>query len=494
MYRPGHGYAAGPGRPSPHPRVPRRHRGFCRIIRPVTAPTTQLPMDLVPSRDIYTISRLNREARVLLEGRFPLLWIEGEVSNFARPASGHWYFSLKDSLAQVRCAMFRQNNLRLKFRPEDGMHLLVRARVSLYEGRGEFQLIVEHAEPAGEGLLRLQFEQLKARLAAEGLFDEAHKRPVPTSPQRVGVITSPTGAALRDILSVLRRRAPNIEVVVYPVPVQGESAAAQIAAMVALADARGECDVLLLSRGGGSLEDLWCFNDERVARAIHACRTPIVSGIGHEIDFTIADFVADVRAPTPSASAELVSPDRRERLERFRSLQSRLTQLLLSRLSHRRQQLDWLSRRLVHPGRRLQELSQRLDDVSARLGTAMTAQLQRRHLLLLRQSGRLDAQNPLQRLRLLHHRLLQLQRQVSAAMQSRLQQAGARLTPVVRALHAVSPLATLERGYAIVVDAQTRILRDARKSAPGDRVVARLAHGQLRCTVDAVVDPESPAG
>jgi exodeoxyribonuclease VII large subunit len=454
----------------------------------MTEPRTQLPMDLAPQREVYTISRLNREARVLLEGRFPLLWIEGEVSNFARPASGHWYFSLKDSMAQVRCAMFRQNNLRLRFRPEDGMHLLVRARASLYEGRGEFQLIVEHAEPAGEGLLRLQFEQLKARLAAEGLFDDGNKQPLPTSPRRVGVITSPTGAALRDILSVLRRRAPNIEVIVYPVPVQGEAAAAQIAAMIALADARAECDVLLLARGGGSLEDLWCFNDERVARAIHACRTPIVSGVGHEIDFTIADFVADVRAPTPSASAELVSPDRREFLDRFRALESRLRQLTLALLSHRRQQLAWLSRRMVHPGRRLQELAQRLDDVSARLGTAVTSQLQRRHLLLLRQTSRLDAQDPRQRLNLLVHQALQLRHRLAAAMQARLQHAGARVAPLLRALHAVSPLATMERGYAIVADAQSRILRDARNSAPGDRITARLARGELQCTVDAVID------
>lgn len=453
----------------------------------MVAPSSQLPMDLTPQREVYTISRLNREARVLLEGRFPLLWIEGEISNFARPASGHWYFSLKDAQAQVRCAMFRQNNMRLKFKPEDGMHLLVRARVSLYEGRGEFQLIVEHAEPAGEGLLRLQFEQLKARLAAEGLFDEAHKQPLPASPRRVGVITSPTGAALRDILSVLKRRAPNIEVVIYPVPVQGATAAPQIAAMIHTADARAECDVLLLARGGGSLEDLWCFNDEVVARAIHACRTPIVSGIGHEIDFTIADFVADVRAPTPSASAELVSPDRRELLAQLRALEARLAQLTTALLGQQRQRLTWLSRRLVHPGRRLQELAQRLDDVSARLGGVMHALLQRRQLQLLRQSSRLDARNPAQRLHLLREQVGQWRQRLMLAAQARLQHCQSRLAPALRALHAVSPLATLDRGYAIVSDSDGSILRDAGGSRKGDRITARLARGELQCTVDAII-------
>ena len=458
----------------------------------MSAPTNQLPMDLAPQRDVYTISRLNREARALLEGRFPLLWIEGEVSNFARPGSGHWYFTLKDAQAQVRCAMFRQNNMRLKFLPQDGMHILVRARVSLYEGRGEFQLIVEHAEPAGEGLLRMQFEALKSKLAAEGLFEESHKRPLPPHPHTVGVITSPTGAAVRDILSVLRRRAPHIGVIIYPVPVQGAAAAAQIAAMIRTADARQECDVILLARGGGSLEDLWPFNEEVVARAIHACRTPVVSGVGHEIDFTIADFVADVRAPTPSASAELVSPDRRELLVQFRGLESRLIQLTGALVARQRERMVWLSRRLVHPGRRLQELAQRLDDVHARMGSAVRTLIHRRHIELAQVASRLAALSPAQRLLLLRGQIAQWRLRLHQSMHNRLQREAARLQPVLRALHAVSPLATLERGYAIVADSQARILRDAGTARIGDRVTARLARGRLHCTVNEISSEDRP--
>ena len=251
-------------------------------------------------RDIYTISRLNREVKSVLEGSFPLLWVEGEISNFAQPASGHWYFSLKDEAAQVRCAMFRGRNRQVGFCPENGMQVLIRARIGLYEARGEFQIIAEHMEEAGDGALRRAFEALKQRLAAEGLFDSAHKRAIPERPRCVGVITSPTGAAVHDILTTLRRRFPALPVVIYPVPVQGEGVAAQIADMLALAGRRADCDVLILARGGGSLEDLWAFNEEVVARAIHACPLPVVSGIGHEVDVTIADFVADQRAAAPS--------------------------------------------------------------------------------------------------------------------------------------------------------------------------------------------------
>ncbi len=471
----------------------RPHGPYSRIILGMST-ANQLPMDLPPQRDVYTISRLNREARALLEGRFPLIWIEGEVSNFARPGSGHWYFTLKDAQAQVRCAMFRQNNMRLKFLPQDGMHLLARARVSLYEGRGEFQLIVEHAEPAGEGLLRMQFEQLKRKLAAEGLFEESHKQPLPPHPRTVGVITSPTGAAIRDILSVLRRRAPQLEVIIYPVPVQGAAAAPQIAAMIRSADARQECDVFLLARGGGSLEDLWPFNEEIVARAIHACRTPIVSGVGHEIDFTIADFVADVRAPTPSASAELVSLDRRELLAQLRGLESRLVQLTGALLARQRERMGWLSRRLVHPGRRLQELAQRLDDVHARMGSAVHTLIHRRHVELARLSARLSALSPGQRLMYLRGQLAQWRLRLVQTMRNRLQQEAARLHPAIRALHAVSPLATLERGYAIVTDARAHVLREAGTARIGDRIAARLARGRLLCTVEeVVVDDRSAA-
>jgi exodeoxyribonuclease VII large subunit len=447
--------------------------------------------DTSAQREVYTVSRLNREARTLLESRFPLIWLEGEVSNFARPGSGHWYFTLKDAQAQVRCAMFRPRNAILKFTPEDGMHLLVRARVSLYEGRGEFQLIVEHAEPAGEGLLQLQFEQLKKKLAAEGLFAEEHKQPLPRFARRIGVITSPTGAAIRDILSVLRRRFPALPVIVYPVAVQGAAAAPQIAAMIRTADARAECDVLVLARGGGSLEDLWPFNEEVVARAIYACTTPIVTGIGHEIDFTIADFVADVRAPTPSASAELVSPDRLQLSHLFHTAESRLVSLTRALLSRQRERLNWLARRLVHPGRRLQELAQRLDDISLHLLNGMRAHLHRQRTEVMQLAARLAVQSPAQRLHVLRERCLQLQVRLCQSVQRRLHASAAQLQSAMRALQTISPLATLERGYAIVTDSSAHILRDADAVQPGDRVSARLARGRLHCAVEEIdLDPQ----
>jgi exodeoxyribonuclease VII large subunit len=264
------------------------------------------------SREIYSISELNSEARVLLEKRFPLIWVEGEISNLARPASGHIYFSLKDEAAQVRCAMFKMHNRLVNFQPKNGQQVLARVRISLYEARGEFQLIVEHMEETGDGALRRQFELLKQKLFEEGLFDEAHKQALPFLPTQLGVITSPSGAAIRDILSVLKRRFPGIPVLIYPVPVQGTEAPQAIVESIHSAAKCQDCDLLILARGGGSLEDLWAFNEETVARAINACPIPIVTGIGHEIDFTIADFVADYRAPTPSAAAEFISPDHTE--------------------------------------------------------------------------------------------------------------------------------------------------------------------------------------
>src|SRR5512139_1087653 len=294
-------------------------------------------------REIYTISRLNREARALLEGHFPLMWIEGEISNLSRPASGHLYFSLKDPFAQVRCAMFRMRGMHLTFRPADGMHVLVRARLSLYEPRGDYQLIVEHMEEVGDGALRRAFEQLKQRLLAEGLFESGRKRALPALPRCIGVITSPTGAAIHDILTVLHRRFPAIPVIVYPVPVQGAGAAEQIATMIHRASERGDCDVLIVGRGGGSLEDLWPFNEEVVARAIYTSAIPVVSAVGHEIDFTIADFVADLRAPTPSAAAEMVSGVRAELQERIATACIRLNRSTSRLLADGRQRLLVLS-------------------------------------------------------------------------------------------------------------------------------------------------------
>src|ERR1700683_1480816 len=322
-------------------------------------------METVEKRDVYSVSRLNREVRVLLERGFGTLWVEAEISNFSRPSSGHWYFSLKDANAQVRCAMFRQRNMLCALSARDGQKVLVRARIGLYEPRGEFQLVVEHMEDAGLGALKRQFEELSARLKAEGLFAAERKRPLPALPRRIGVITSPSGAAVRDILHVLARRFPAVAVMIYPVAVQGAQAPAEIFAALALACRRADCDVLILARGGGSLEDLWAFNDERLARAIVASPIPVISGIGHEIDFTIADFAADVRAPTPSAAAELVVPDAQEWLTAFVRLGSRLERCMRRRLEEHGERLRWLAGRaaLVSPTARLGAHAQRLDEL-----------------------------------------------------------------------------------------------------------------------------------
>lgn len=446
-----------------------------------------LAPETAPLRDVYSISRLNLEARELLEGAFPLIWVEGEISNLARPSSGHLYFALKDAAAQVRCALFR-NRMRLPFTPENGMQVLARVSVSLYEQRGEFQLIVEHLEPAGDGALLRAFEQLKQRLAAAGLFDAAHKKPLPALPQRIGVVTSPTGAALRDILTTLRRRFPALPVLIYPVPVQGTGAAEKIAAAIRLADQRRECDVLIVARGGGSLEDLWAFNEEVVARAIYACGIPVVTGIGHEIDFTIADLVADQRAPTPTAAAELVSPDAAAWRQTLARMQARLTFLMRTQLDQTRQSLRFLQRRLQHPGQRLRERAQRLDELEQRLQRAWRAT---QHVRLSRAAelhARLQQQTPLYRLQQLRARRETLALRLEGALRQRLEKYRTGLASLTRALEAVSPLATLARGYAIVQRLpQGDVIRSAREVAPGDRVEARLGAGRLICSVEQAV-------
>jgi exodeoxyribonuclease VII large subunit len=435
-------------------------------------------------RTVYTVSRLNLEARALLEETFPTLWVEGELSNLARPRSGHLYFSLKDDACQVRCAMFRMHNRRLDFAPGDGMHVVVQARVSLYPDRGDFQLLVQHMEEAGAGALQRAFEALKRRLAAEGLFDAERKRPLPLLPRRVGVITSPSGAAVRDVISVLGRRFPSIPVLVYPVPVQGPEAASAIAAALDRAGERAECDVLVLTRGGGSLEDLWPFNEEVVARAIARCPLPVVSAVGHEVDFSIADFVADQRAPTPSAAAELVSPDAREWRDRRDAALRRLRLLAQGRLRGERQALAWLRRRLVHPAKRLQQLHQRRRDLHGRLRRALQARLAR-----LRQRGaaattRLAAHRPGERIAAQRQRTTALALRLGRAWQAQARHRRDTLTALRRALEAVGPQRTLDRGYAIVTrDADGVVLRDPAQAAPGETVTARLARGPLRLRV-----------
>jgi len=444
------------------------------------------PADAAPQRVVYSVSQLNRQARQLLEGGLPRLWVEGELSNLAQPSSGHLYFSLKDSGAQVRCAMFRTRNSHLVFAPADGMQVLVRARVSLYEPRGDYQLIVEHMEEAGDGALRRAFEVLKQRLAAEGLFDEARKKPLPAFPRRVGVITSPTGAAVRDVLTVLRRRYPALPVLVYPVPVQGQGAGRKIAAAIELAGRRADCDVLILARGGGSLEDLWAFNEEVVARAIHACPLPLVTGVGHEIDFTIADFAADHRAPTPSAAAALVTPDRAELLKQMAAITQRLAGAMRGRLEQDRRHLQWLQKRLAgqHPGQRLRQHSQRLDELEQRLVRAAAVQARQRRSYLAELTARLQRHSPVPRLQQLQARQAELTRRLLCAWRVNAQARNQRLTAAARALDTVSPLATLSRGYAIVLtEPEGRVVKAGTDVSPGERVRTRLAKGGLICNV-----------
>ena len=408
------------------------------------------------TRDIYTPSRLNREARTLLERGLPALWLEGEISNLSRPSSGHWYFSLKDEAAQLRCAMFRQRNLLARFSPRDGSHVLVRGRVSLYEQRGDYQFIADYMEEAGEGALRQRFELLKVKLAADGLFAAEHKRPLPRLPRRIGVITSPTGAAIRDVLHILRRRFCAIPVLLYPVQVQGGVAAAQIARTIRRASARAECDVLVLVRGGGSLEDLWAFNEESVARAIYDSAIPVVTGIGHEVDFTIADFVADVRAPTPSGAAELVVPDSSEWLRNVLRISGRMTAALTRKLKTQQDRSTWLQRRLaqLHPGVQLRQRAQRLDELEQRLIRLVRSGLGERGRTLVQLATELRQHSPALRVANASRRLDVARTSMERLVRQTLEQRGKRLAVASRTLDAVSPLATLERGYAIVTDSK----------------------------------------
>lgn len=432
---------------------------------------------------VFTPSGLNRLVRDLLEDALPMgVWIEGELSNVSRPASGHIYFTLKDANAQVRCAMFRMAASRLRFRPADGMHVLMRAKVGLYEARGEFQLVADHMEPAGEGALQREFEQLKARLGAEGLFDAERKRPLPDFPKRIGVITSPSGAAVRDVLSVMGRRFPLAEVDVLPVPVQGREAPPAIAAMLRSASASGHYDVLLVTRGGGSLEDLWAFNDESVARAIHASDVPVVSAVGHEVDFTIADFVADLRAATPSAAAELLVPDDADLERRLDRLRQRMATLMARRLQAAAQRADHWQARLnaQRPQARLARDAQRLEALRRRLHMSIGQANALRRARLERLQARLAARHPRLRLDPSRARLGELRQRMSSAIGRRLERERARVAQQGRTLHAVSPLATLERGYAIVFDERDAIVRRAADVAVGERVRVMLGEGELR--------------
>jgi exodeoxyribonuclease VII large subunit len=442
-------------------------------------------MPKATGQHVHSVSELNRMVRQLIENDLPLLWVEGEVSNLARPASGHLYFSLKDERAQVRCAFFRGAQRGLAQPPANGQQVLVRARVSLYEPRGEFQLVVEHLEPAGEGLLRRRLEELKQKLSAEGLFDPARKQPLPALPRRIGVITSPSGAAIRDILHILRRRFPAIPVVLYPAQVQGEQARFDLVQALDTAGRRAECDVLILARGGGSLEDLWAFNEEIVARAIAACPIPVISGVGHEIDFTIADLVADVRAPTPSGAAELAVPDRGDWLRQFRSLERQVALAGRRALADARTMHRQVAARLArcHPGFVLSQSAQRLDELRQMLAGALRHRLGAEKLRLNDARRRLHGVSPQGRVQRAAERVTAARLRLVSATRVQLLRAGNRLAVAGGRLDAVSPLATLERGYAIVQDAAGRVVRSAGAVAAGDEITARVADGVIRANV-----------
>ncbi|MEO5626762.1 MAG: exodeoxyribonuclease VII large subunit [Dokdonella sp.] len=441
----------------------------------------------IANREVYTPTALTRFVRDLLEDTLPLIWLEGEISNFSRPASGHLYFTLKDSMAQVRCAMFKPRSTWLRFKPGDGIRVLARARVSLYEARGEFQLIVESLEEAGIGALQREFEQLKTRLAAEGLFDTADKRPIPTLPHRIGVITSPTGAAVRDVLSVLARRFPLTHVEILPVPVQGKEAPAAIVAMLKAASKARRYDVLLLTRGGGSLEDLWAFNDESVARAIRASTIPVVAAIGHEIDFTIADFAADLRAPTPSAAAELLVPDAIELAHGFARQRQRIEQMLQRTLESRAQRLDHLLLRLgtQRPQARLARAAERLQMLSRRLVDRMDNGLERRDARLAKARTRLQAQHPQAALARAGERAHVVHMRLQADAARAIERGNSRLGELARTLHAVSPLATLDRGYAILFERESgQIVHSVAQAAASIHLRARVADGTIGLRID----------
>ncbi|MGB5804029.1 MAG: exodeoxyribonuclease VII large subunit [Vibrio anguillarum] len=443
-------------------------------------------MSSLTNENIYTVSRLNAEVRLLLENEMGIVWLVGEISNFSAPVSGHWYLSLKDSRAQVKCAMFKGNNRFVTFKPKNGQQVLVKARLSLYEPRGDYQVIIESMQPEGDGRLQQEFEKLKMQLAAEGLFAQSNKRPLPENPQCVGVITSKTGAALFDILDVLKRRDPSLPVIIYPTLVQGEQAAIQIAQAIGRANARQECDVLIVGRGGGSLEDLWCFNHEIVARTIAASQIPIISAVGHEIDVTIADFVADVRAPTPSAAAELVSRDNSNKRQAFASYQHKLQSAMRYYTSQQAHHLRALVHALEkqHPTYRLQRQSQQLDDTEMRLQRAIQRYISTQREHIGQQYHQLQLHSPVQTLAKQQHRLAKSEQRLLDVMEKKLLRTAHRLTLAAEKLDAVSPLATLKRGYSITRDSSGKVIHRACDLKTGDQLITRVADGEVFSTVN----------
>ncbi|HRQ05872.1 MAG TPA: exodeoxyribonuclease VII large subunit [Nitrosomonas halophila] len=437
--------------------------------------------EYLQKKTLWSVSELNRNARAMLEQTFPRLWVSGEISNLKRYPSGHWYFSLKDENAQVRCVMFRHKNIHLDWLPQDGMQVEAQVLVTLYEARGEFQLAVELLRRAGLGALFEAFERLKHKFQQEGLFDAKRKRPLPPHPRQIGIVTSPNTAALRDVLTTLRRRMPSLPVVIYPAPVQGESAANHIAAALQIAARRAECDLLILCRGGGSIEDLWAFNEEIVARAIAASPIPVVTGIGHETDFTIADFVADARAPTPTGAAQLASPDRYELLHRLQQWQHRFQQAMQRSLERRMQAADLLAHRLIHPGERLLNQQTHLKQIGDRLFRAWNSQLEarKRHIDTLKRH--LGTRKPDIPLRI--GRQQELAARLQRAMTYKLEKLTFDLARLHKHLAHLDPEAVLARGYSIAYTAHGEILQDHRQIDKGDGIRVIFARGWAKAQV-----------
>jgi len=435
------------------------------------------------SRAALSVSELNRQVKQLLEASFLQIWVEGELTSFSKPSSGHWYFTLKDQKAQIRCAMFRGHNQRLRFIPKEGEKVVVRTKVSLYEGRGDYQLIVESMEPAGAGDLQKAFEQLKAKLSTEGLFDQARKKELPALPKTIGVITSPTGAAIHDIITVLNRRFPQINVLIYPTPVQGGTAAGEITKMIKLANEHNKSDVIIVGRGGGSLEDLWAFNEEPVARAIAESNIPIVSAVGHEVDFTIADFVSDYRAPTPSAAAEKLSPDQYEWQQNLDHLMDRIYHSINRKLAIERQQVNNLSSHIKHPGKKLLEHGERLIELEVRLNQAYKRSTSNKEYALDTLKHRLISQSPSHKLAAakdkLKNELLKLNSSIKRVLENKQQQ----LRLNVQTLEAVSPLSTLSRGYAIVSSEEHAVVRSVSDVSEGCNIKTKVNDGYIHSRV-----------
>lgn len=435
---------------------------------------------------VLQVSQLTQKVRFMLESELNTVWLTGEISNFIAASSGHWYLSLKDQKSQVRCAMFRGNNRRVRIQPQNGQQVLVKAKVSLYEPRGDFQLIIEQMEDAGEGLLRQQFEQLKNKLNAEGVFDIASKQSLPTDIQTVGIVTSPTGAAVQDILAVISRRNPLMNVIIYPCLVQGELAPAQICQAIARANMRNECDVLIVGRGGGSLEDLWCFNDEMVARTVAQSAIPTISAVGHEIDTTLADFAADMRAPTPSAAAELVSGELDAVLSQQQQLVTMARHLMLQKLQKHQAQLEHLSHRhqQCHPIQKLQLKQQQLDDLSRRLTVfpnQVTRLIERQPQLL----ARLKQQSPLKHIEQQKQIQVSLSARLQKAMMHKLEQHQLKFGQVVEQLHMISPLATIARGYSVTRNSTGKIVRSTNDVTPNQAITIEVSNGFIESTVAA---------